>query len=577
MDVSGQIRFLDDGPVAFSPEHNVLANSAGATHTARLDIDGDITAHLGADGGSARFPSSLNGTDSGLTSGGLPVTYTVTNGGLTLVASSAAGEVFRVELNLDGSAALANDSYTVTMTQTVDGGADKITFDAGTYNFTGGNTAWKAFTTAPNDGSPDLLLTPIGADGKTINGTANAAGVSGGSGGLAIAGGEGIRLDFVRDVLGSPGSGGSGYQDPSNRNHTFDAHYAVNGATVTIGGGSTTTKVLFAAFDDPDGAGNFTVGDGARDSINAFGITFGGETKVVSFGTIGSTPTSVSVGGRAFTVAFTDADPGPGVHYGVTVVGAGGVSTLDGVSFASYTADGYNSLEVSYVSGGSFLLAGFGTSEITPGIPVNFDVPIRLVDGDGDSVSSTLDITLAPSATPLQDFSASPVGVTAQASAAAGESIIGSHHDDNLLGDNLANVLFGGDGNDTLVGNGGNDLLIGGFGRDMLTGGAGSDVFVIDPSHLTVAADDVITDLNQGGVQDTIDLSALLASLGAGAPTTAAEANQVVNLSATGTQLLVDDNGTAAGGNFVPVVELSAPVASVQILYDSHQPPTVVT
>ena len=62
-----------------------------------------------------------------------------------------------------------------------------INFNDGTYDFTGGNTAWAGFVpngqqfggTPVPDGSDDLLLTPVGV-GTTINGNANSAGVSGG-------------------------------------------------------------------------------------------------------------------------------------------------------------------------------------------------------------------------------------------------------------------------------------------------------------------------------------------------------------------------------------------------------------
>ncbi len=65
------------------------------------------------------------------------------------------------------------------------------------------------------------------------------------------------------------------------------------------------------------------------------------------------------------------------------------------------------------------------------------------------------------------------------------EDIFGSMHDDNLSGNNSANVLRGGQGNDRLSGQGGtdqlfgeqgNDLLFGQGGNDVLNGGAGDDI-----------------------------------------------------------------------------------------------------
>ncbi|MEA3036736.1 MAG: hypothetical protein QOH04_2508, partial [Sphingomonadales bacterium] len=55
------------------------------------------------------------------------------------------------------------------------------------------------------------------------------------------------------------------------------------------------------------------------------------------------------------------------------------------------------------------------------------------------------------------------------------ENITGSAFDDDLFGNNGANVIAGGDGHDQLRGNGGDDTLLGGNGDDFLNGGAGND------------------------------------------------------------------------------------------------------
>ena len=51
------------------------------------------------------------------------------------------------------------------------------------------------------------------------------------------------------------------------------------------------------------------------------------------------------------------------------------------------------------------------------------------------------------------------------------ENVMGSAHDDELTGNDDANVLTGGDGDDDLEGEGGNDTLEGGAGADELHGG----------------------------------------------------------------------------------------------------------
>ncbi|KRC82486.1 M10 family metallopeptidase C-terminal domain-containing protein [Sphingomonas sp. Root241] len=55
------------------------------------------------------------------------------------------------------------------------------------------------------------------------------------------------------------------------------------------------------------------------------------------------------------------------------------------------------------------------------------------------------------------------------------ENITGSAHNDQLFGNNVANVLSGGAGADLLYGDAGDDVLDGGAGRDVLDGGNGND------------------------------------------------------------------------------------------------------
>lgn len=76
-----------------------------------------------------------------------------------------------------------------------------------------------------------------------------------------------------------------------------------------------------------------------------------------------------------------------------------------------------------------------------------------------------------------------------------------------MNGDSQADHMVGGHLADTLAGSDGADTLIGGGGADQLTGGTGADSFVFRTSaDSTVAAPDLITDLQDG---DLIDLSAI--------------------------------------------------------------------
>lgn len=88
------------------------------------------------------------------------------------------------------------------------------------------------------------------------------------------------------------------------------------------------------------------------------------------------------------------------------------------------------------------------------------------------------------------------------------ENLTGSAFNDQLGGNNQANVLSGGDGHDSLRGNAGNDTLLGGNGDDFLNGGVGDDT--IDggagfdrAAFYTGATSGVTVNLNIVGAQAT--------------------------------------------------------------------------
>ncbi|MBN7756657.1 VWA domain-containing protein [Nitratireductor aquimarinus] len=405
LDLSGGVfEIEDDGPTIIVPKDAVLSNSAGTPREFDLDLDGMVTDNYGTDGaGTVRF-TVTDGQDSGLTSGGQPITYHLSAGGTALTAKVGGAEgttVFTVTLDP------ADGTYTVDMDRPVDA-FTQVDFDPGIYDFVGGNDPWAGFVPNGQDGSVqsgspvddnsrDLLLTPIGASGSSINGNANSAGVGGsGSSGQNIGTGEGIRLDFVHDLTGDPAGAPADYQgNVGQQDHLFDGHYTVNGAAVTFGDGSSDTTIQLSAFDDPDG--NTTVGDGTGDDITSIVIAYDGENQVITYDQQDTYPTTVTVGSsggladRSYTVDFV-------------MVGGARVAEVTGVldtrvTITSFTADGYNSLEVLYISGDDFAMTGFGTSVVSTD-PVDFTLPIEIVDGDGDTAPAEIDITLQPDAAP---------------------------------------------------------------------------------------------------------------------------------------------------------------------------------
>ena len=213
------VNIVDDVPTVIFPEAAALPNEVGGTFVGDLDTNSDVNNNAGADGlGSVRFPTTLNGAPSNLTSGGLPIIYYVTADGHTLTGAvgpnAATGPIFTIVLT-DG----ATDTYAITMIGTVDGGATNVNFDltAG-YDFEGGNSSWLAFFKAGNDNSHDLLMTPAinGLPAQSINSTANFGGVNNAFVGTTQGLVETFRIDFVTDVQDGGGVDDTAVVGPGN-------------------------------------------------------------------------------------------------------------------------------------------------------------------------------------------------------------------------------------------------------------------------------------------------------------------------------------------------------------------------
>jgi Ca2+-binding RTX toxin-like protein len=414
--------------------------------------------------------------------------------------------------------------YTINMIGTVDGGATNLSFAGNSFTFTGGNDPWAKFidTTVANN---DLLLTPL--LNELSGGSMNTNAVSGGvSGSNSVGSGEAMRLDFVHDLAGDTAKTSGSVNDyalATNEDQTFSGHYTVNGASAAftnISGGTAQSTVKIIAFDDSDG--NYVVGDGALDSISAVAITYLGETKFISLASIGSFPASVTVGGHSFTISEDNSS-------GHTEVLVG--SVVSDTQIATFTVDGYNSIEYHWAGGQDFKIGNFGTAAINPGQPVNLTLPLTVTDGDGDTASGMIDATLLPPSPSTLDFSASATGVTETVTATA-PNILGSSYDDILNGEAHANTLAGGAGNDTLIGGGGSDILIGGTGNDKFVYNAITDGL------------DIIKDFSAGDELDFSHTAFGNLAIGGGNTTLDSAHFETVN---TGNPV----QGTKAGSEFV--------------------------
>ena len=202
-----------------------------------------------------------------------------------------------------------------------------------------------------------------------------------------------------------------------------------------------------------------------------------------------------TVGGHLFTITATQTAQSASANV---------VTSTEIAVFGSTT---YNAVEYTYEAGLPFKIGDFGASVPTTD-PISLNIPIELVDSDGDSLASMLGVTLTAAGQGIQDHSADPAGGSFTSTPAA-PHIIGSDGVDTLTGDAAINVLFGNAGNDIISGDAGNDVLIGGAGNDTLTGGTGIDRMIFE--EVGAANQDTINGYaGTGADRDILDLSGLL-------------------------------------------------------------------
>ena len=375
-----------------------------------------------------------------------------------------------------------------------------------------------------NVAGENILFSAENAAGNPESVNISTSNMSVSNNGAGIVNGEVIRFDFVNDpTIFGPNFGSQYYNYPS--------HYTANGFSFNMAATTDSSiAVHMRAYDAPDNDPG-----GTTPATHSAALTVGSQDTI----------TQILVNGTAIDlnnplVAMGDGSGGYIVF---------GLDASDQVSI--YTSNGYNRIELeNYNQGGGdsdgFSVNSLGFNVVNAGdnVPMVFDV--ELTDQDGDTSQGSIGLTVTPE----------------------GGTLTGTVAGESLIGGSLAETLVGGDGN---------DVLYGGLGADTMHGGAGEDVFVVSPDTLGPITD-LIADYNFGGDQDTVDLTELLATLGAGAPTTAAEAAQVVDVIHSGgnTILQVDTDGTGAGNTFEQVAVITGTHAAVNILYSDDEGATSV-
>ena len=491
------VAVVDDVPVAIDPDMAFITNvtdALGSVTGVALDIDGVVANNVGADQtGTLTFANiAADGTDSGETVNNATI-YLYSNG-TTLIGSTLSDSDFDT-VNADGStqaftAVLNGDTYDFTLQQQIDGGV--TTFGVGDvgFDFEGGNDPYAYFDdtiTGDANGDQDVLLTPIG--GNTVNTNANEGGIAGGN---SVGAGEAMRVDYVHGIAGDSSAnvgGNSGYSNVANRDHTFDGHNLVNGASALFTNINGTTDILIKAFIDDDTSIN-VVGeptDLTSKNITSVLIIYSGFS-----GTAVEGDTSILVGGVTYSLDWTGND-----------VVIGGV--VADTEIAVFTDEGLTTVEYYHDDGATFKVGGFGASVPTPGELINLDFDLQLVDADGDIVvmEDGIQIQISPEDHEIQTGDAGVDDTLTAGTPGQAETLVG------LAGD------------DTLIGNDGNDILIGGSGDDILTGNGGLDTFdwnLGDQGTLALPAIDTVTDFTIGE-GDKLDLSDLLQGESADAST----------------------------------------------------------
>ncbi|QKD19394.1 calcium-binding protein [Mesorhizobium sp. NZP2077] len=576
IDLGAQITIHDDGPVVTGIQDAIMPN------VNNTDVHGTWQPTFGADGPS--FTSAI-GIAMGTAPAGL--TYTVTDtathtqtgeeiysvtvaGGTTPYTfyeyvhydpSAQVAEMFAYANPTDAqNASGANEFFTLSMNASgtydfhlVSNSLQSIeTFDltqfksgVGDYFIINGTTG--SFQTGAIPTSGFDLLIDSGISPSTNSTHANAQGFGINNGNLDT--GEVIAFTFgtTQTAVGiGIGKGGNGTTERLIVTLYDAAHAVIGTETITQADGTPllvdaahwgvggTTTGSFGSFTEVT-VQNAALAAGDDSKLDLTGVTFNAHA-VVSSTALNFTPTITDADGDKFTSSD---------NLSVSLVG-----TQPGSGYLGTGTDA--TAEVIAASSGADTLNG-GTG---PGDTVDYSNALN-------SVTINLLTQLVGGAGALGDHISNF------------ENAIGSNFADTLTANNTGSALWGGGGNDTLIGGAGSDILYGGAGLNTMTGAGGNDTFVIDPSKLAaVAMVDIIADYTPG--HDVIDLSDLLRSLGGNAPTTDAQAGASIDVtfSSGAAHVMVDNNGTAAGGSMVEVASLTGvgSGSAITILYDHNLP-----
>ena len=490
------VDIIDDVPTVFTPVRAVLVDQSVTVHTVTADLR--FAESAGADGvGNVVFnlaEEGLAATDANgklLLLDGEQLYLFHGDDPTELVARTADGDVgYTVDIDPAGG------TYTLTTYGIISIAVKEIT----TTNLSGvgaGNVNFKGLINIGGTEEDVLVSSTTGS----INSDLDDIGI----GNQWISSGENVRFDFVNS-LALGGSNGTGFVY-SNHNQIFSFRERI---FVQGGAGNLANLVVMAIVADND---------------YVFGSTDSGETRI----DLSTSDIQVFNG----TVDVTDQ---------VTLVDNGDSITIqgmkDGWTFQVTSDTAFSAVQVAGAAGtDEFSMSFFTYSRELPTQPIDLTHSITATDGDGDSVSGSIQATLYPEGSSLVGDGDADI-------------LTGTDNTDYLFGNGGADQLYGLLGDDVLAGGDGDDLLVGGLGNDLLTGGMGIDTFKWQPGD---SGTDRIADFKPG--EDVLDLSDLLTGL---SPTAgAAELTNYLNFTfaTTGTTIAVDAQGNGSAAEQTIVLE----------------------
>jgi VCBS repeat-containing protein len=366
-----RIVFNDDMPSAFTPTSGSVVNNDSAPAQFALNF----AAVAGADGVGGALFTVTDGALAKDTSGATlrlngEELYLYGAGTTLLTARTASGAVGYTVTLLPGT-----DRYEVDLHGTITNGSEiSISSFSGAQ---AGNVDFRGLGAGTTD-AIDILMSGRAAGGGQAS--VNTRSTSIGIGNQSVDPGEALRIDFVKNLATAPAQ-------PTGFN--YGGHQGVISfeqlIAQTTGGGSGQRSIRITAIDADD------------DQV---------------FGSSSTTPEAGETFVSIVKVVVTDASTG--LQYGFTANGtqgaftvafAAGHVTISGLEvndkYAVSTATPFDAVLVESPTGnGSLDLGLFSLVTANVATPITISHPIIASDGDGDSVTSTVGVTLTPASAP---------------------------------------------------------------------------------------------------------------------------------------------------------------------------------